>query len=94
MIYVRDGQEETFNEFEGHVIPLMKKHNGDMILRIRPDEASIIEKSVQQPYEIHIMSFGSDEDLQAYLNDPDRQQYMNMKDQSIESSILIKGAKV
>lgn len=91
LIYIHEGEEQTFLEFESIAIPLMKKHNGEMILRVRPNDTCIIEHSVDKPYEIHYMSFHADEDLKNYLNDERRKQFLHLKEQSIKASTLVKG---
>ena len=49
LIYTRDGKESVFHEFEETAIPLIKKYNGRLLLRIRPDDKSFIECSIDKP---------------------------------------------
>ena len=57
LIYINEGKEKVFQEFEDLAIPLMKKYDGKMIYRIRPTEDSFINCEKGIPYEIHIISF-------------------------------------
>jgi len=52
VIYIKDGKEDVFNEFEAIAIPLLKKYNGQLLLRVRPDTDSIIEAAIDKLYGI------------------------------------------
>jgi uncharacterized protein (DUF1330 family) len=93
LICVKLGKEKLFIEFESHVIPLMKVHGGVMIHRVRPTPENYIEGEYVKPYEIHFMSFQDEQSLTDYSSDPRRLQYMKMKENSIESIVLVKGIK-
>ena len=53
LIYIKQHQEKMFDEFEKVSIPIISRYNGKMMLRIRPDKNSILESSIEQPYEVH-----------------------------------------
>ena len=53
LIYIKQHQEKMFDEFEKVSIPIISRYNGKMMLRIRPDKNSILELSIEQPYEVH-----------------------------------------
>ena len=93
LIYVKPGKENLFIEFENHVIPLMKLHGGVMIQRVRPIPENYIEGEEIKPYEIHFMSFQDEQAITDYSSDPRRLKYMKMKEDSIESIVLVKGFK-
>ena len=38
LIYIKQGQEEVFDEFESIAIPIISKYNGKLLFRIRPTE--------------------------------------------------------
>jgi hypothetical protein len=40
LIYIIDGQEKTFHQFEDVAIPIISKYNGRLLLRVRPDKDS------------------------------------------------------
>jgi len=52
VIYIKDGKEDVFNEFEAIAIPLLKKYNGQLLLRVRPGTDSIIEAAIDKLYGI------------------------------------------
>jgi len=92
LIYVREDREQLFQEFESLVLPLLARHGGELLLRLRPDAASIVGGSAEPPYEVHVVSFQSEEGLATYMSDPARRAVLHMKDESVRSSTLIKGA--
>lgn len=94
LIYVVKGREEVFNEFEDHVLPLLQKHNGKLVQRWRCHEASVIHTDGDTPYEIHLVSFDNESSFNNYIHDPERKQYLHLKETSVERSILIKGHQV
>ena len=91
LIYVKKGQEDQFLLFESHVLPLLKKYNGTMIYRVRPSNDAVIESTIGQPYELHFVTFPTREDFVAYSKDPERLQYLHLKEASIEKAVLIEG---
>jgi len=90
IIFLKEGMENSFNIFENSVLPLLKKHNGKLLYRIRPTKESIIE-SIDQPYEIHIIEFQSKNDFKSYVNDKERTKQMKLKEQSVKKIQLIEG---
>jgi hypothetical protein len=53
LIYIKEGQESVFHQFEDIAIPIISKYNGRLLLRVRPTEDTFIEQDIDQPYEIH-----------------------------------------
>ena len=94
LIFVKKGKENIFHEFENFAIPLMEKYNGKIIHRLRPQKEAFISSSAEQPYEIHFISFDSENDLSKFLKDDTRQNFMHLKNESVQSSLLIKGKKM
>ena len=90
IIFLKEGMENSFNLFEEKVIPLLGKHKGKLLYRIRPNKDSIIE-GIDKPYEIHILEFQTKSDFESYANDKERLKHMNLKDQSVEKIQLIEG---
>jgi hypothetical protein len=91
LIYLKEGQEAVFNKFESFAIPIIPKYNGKLELRIRPIKDTIIESSIEQPYEVHLVSFKTEEDFERFKMDEERKQYLHLKQQSVRVAILIKG---
>ena len=95
IIYINEGKESVFERFENVAIPLMKKYNGKIIHRIRPSKGDFIDNdSSETPYEIHIMSFDSEIDLNNFLKDDERKKLKHLKDDSVKSTFLIKGVEM
>jgi uncharacterized protein (DUF1330 family) len=94
LIYIKEGKEKVFLEFEEVAIPIISKYNGKLLLRLRPEENAFIEANMNKPYEIHLVEFESDGDLENFMHDEERRKFLHLKEQSIQSSILIKGKKI
>jgi uncharacterized protein (DUF1330 family) len=94
LIYIIEGQENIFDQFESVAIPLIAKYNGRLLLRVRPDESSYIESDIDRPYEIHLVDFQTEQDFKNFMHDEERKKFLHLKEQSIKSSILIQGTKL
>lgn len=94
LIFVKDGQEEKFLEFERHAIPLMTQYKGKVIYRLRPTKENFIDANQELPYEIHFISFDSEQDLEAFLNDKRRLEFMHLKEASVRSMLMVKGEEM
>lgn len=94
LIYVKSGEEKTFDQFESIAIPAISKYNGKLLLRIRPDEKAIIESNMETPYEIHLCVFDTEDDFKDFMQDEERKKFLHLKEQAIRSVILIKGTQL
>ena len=94
LIYVLEGQEEIFHQFEDIAIPTILKYNGQLLLRVRPDDKNYIENNIEKPYEIHLVEFASEEDFENFKHDEERKKFLHLKEQSIKSVLLIKGSSL
>lgn len=94
LIYIKPGREHVFHEFESLAIPLIARYNGSLMLRLRPAESEIIERNISAPYEVHLVSFPTDQDFENFMNDKDRKGFLHLKEDSIESSMLIRGGQL
>ena len=94
LIYIIKGQEQIFDEFEKIAIPTILKYNGRLLLRVRPTENNFIESHLEQPYEIHLAEFETQQDFDNFKQDEERKRFLHLKDQSIKTSILIQGTKL
>ncbi len=91
LIYIKKGQESVFFDFEDVAIPIISRYNGRLLLRMRPSENDFVEAIIEKPFEVHLVEFDSELDFQNFLKDETRKQFLHLKEQSIQSSILIKG---
>ena len=94
LIYIIEGHESVFHEFEDLAIPLITQYNGELLLRSRPDRSSFIEGSLEPPYEIHLIRFDSEDDFQRFIQNEERKKFLHLKEKSVRSAILIKGLKM
>lgn len=94
LIYILDGQEIVFDQFEAIAIPAISKYNGRLLCRLRPDVSSYIESQIEKPYEIHLAEFKTEDDFTNFMQDEERKRFLHLKEQSIKSVVLIKGKKL
>ena len=94
LLYVKEGKESLFHDFEDIAIPAIGKYNGRLLLRLRPSDNSFIEHHIDKPYEIHLVEFEAEEDFENFKHDEERKKFLHLKEQSIQSVLLIKGTKV
>lgn len=93
-IYVIEGKESILHEFETVAIPLIAKYNGQLLLRVRPDATATIEASIEPPYEIHLVSFATEKDLDNFKQDEERKKFLHLKEEAIRTVLTIKGEKI
>ncbi len=84
----------VFHQFEDIAIPTILKYNGRLLIRVRPDNNSIIENNIGKPYEIHLVEFDTEQDFENFKKDKERNKFLHLKDQSLKSVLLIKGTKL
>ena len=94
LIYITEGQETVFHQFEDIAIPAILKYNGRLLLRIRPGNNSFIEHNIDKPYEIHLVEFDSEQDFENFKQDKERKNFLHLKEQSVQASVLIQGTKL
>ncbi|THU38455.1 DUF1330 domain-containing protein [Niastella caeni] len=94
LIYIREGQENKFFEYEDAVLPLLWKYSGQLLLRLRPTSSTFVDNSIEHPFEIHLVAFENEECLEQYLQDEERKSYLHLKEQSVKSIVLLKGIQV
>ena len=94
LIYILDGQENVFDQFETIAIPIISKYNGRLLLRVRPGKDAYIECSIKEPFEIHLVEFETEKDFADFMQDEERKTFLHLKEQSIKSVLLIKGQKL
>lgn len=94
LIYIIEGQENVFDEFESIAIPIILKYNGRLLFRVRPPEDSFIENHIDKPYEIHLVEFETQQDFDNFKQDEERKNFLHLKNQSIKTSILIQGTRL
>lgn len=94
LVFIKEEKEAIFQEFESHVVPLMEKYGGKMLYRIRPQKENFLSSNNELPYEIHIITFNTEKELNAFMKDNIRLNYLHLKEASIKSILLLKGEKI
>jgi uncharacterized protein (DUF1330 family) len=94
IVYVHAGKEPAFEEFESGALPLMARHGGELLLRLRPSRESVVAHSIDAPYEVHIVRFPNDEAFARFAADEERQHVLHLKEGSVRASLLIRGNAV
>lgn len=92
-MFVREGKEATFLQYEEVALKIVQQYRGELIFRMRPDRETMINKIDRIPYEIHILSFPSREDFDEFKSDPERQKIAYLFKESVEEAVLIEGYK-
>lgn len=91
LIYLQPGQEAIFDQFEAVALPLINKYNGRLLLRVRPAADAYLASTIEQPYEIHLVEFESNNDFTCFMQDEERKKFLHLKEKAIKSAWLIKG---
>ncbi len=94
LIYIKEGQEDVFHQFEDIAIPAISRYNGRLLVRVRPDDRAIIESQIGRPYEMHLVEFDTEDDFLRFQQDEERKKFLHLKDQSVQSILLVKGMKL
>ncbi len=94
LVYVRPGREPEFLEFETQVLPLLSKHGGELLLRLRPPANAMMGGSYETPFEVHLVRFASEAHMAHYVDDPQRRRALHLKDDAVRASIVVQGSRV
>lgn len=94
LIWIKDGEAGVFDQFEAIAIPLIKKYNGQLLVRVRPGKDNFLEASIDPPYEIHLVRFPSENDFENFKLDEERKKFLHLKEQSIKSVLQVKGTAI
>ena len=96
IIFIHPEKEAVFHEFENLALPILAKYNGRIIYRIRPNNETFIDYNSpeEKPYEIHFLSFDSEQDFQNFAQDNTRKDFLHLKEESISATLLVKGERL
>jgi hypothetical protein len=89
LVYLNEGQEQAFHQFEDVAIPLIEKYNGTLLLRLRPTPDTYVGGTLELPYEVHFVSFPTQADLDAFKQDKTRERVLHLKDASVSRVIQV-----
>jgi uncharacterized protein (DUF1330 family) len=91
LVYVIPGKESSLAQYESRVLPLLDRHNGKIIARVRPSGDQILVTDSGNLHELHVVHFATENDFENYLRDPERLKFSHLKEQAIERTVTIKG---
>ncbi|MBW8684363.1 DUF1330 domain-containing protein [Chitinophaga rhizophila] len=91
LIYIHEGQQDIFHQFEDVALPLLDKYQGKLLLRIRPSQGQVIAGELESPYEVHLVSFPSQAAFDGFKQDKERERFLHLKDASVRKVVLIQG---
>ncbi len=89
LVYLHDGEEDSFLKYEDQVLPLLPKYNGELLYRIRPNKNNFVQTPAEYPYEIHLISFSSVQDFENFRQDKDRLSYAPLFQKSVRKVLLL-----
>ena len=72
LVYIKEGQESVFHQFEDIAIPTIRRYNGRLLFRLRPSDSTFIEHHIDKPYEIHLVEFDAEQDFENFKHDAER----------------------
>jgi len=93
-LFINEDEEDLYNQYESVVLPLLESYNGKLIYRIQPADENYIDAEEEKPFEIHFMSFESEDGFNSYLKDKKRLSFNHLKERSIKTSFIVKGEKL
>lgn len=88
LIYLKQGKEALFHDYERQAAQVMARHNGRFEQIIKPDT---VNGDLPLPDEIHVLSFATPEGFAHYRQDPDSQALASMRLASVERAIFLQG---
>jgi len=91
ILFVKEGEEKTFEEYESKVLPLLKNYNGELIYRIRPEKGSYASVTEECPHEIHLISFNTKKDYEKYMASKERNNFLPLGEKALRKAVLIEG---
>ena len=94
LMFIKEGKEDVFKEYESSVLPILKDYKGKLIYRIRPRKEDFIEFEGERPFELHFISFPSNEDFINFTKDDKRNSFVNLKEDAIKTSFIVKGETI
>jgi len=85
LLWAHAGQEVALAAYEDQVLQLVPAHGGRVVSRVRTTVAG-----ADDPYEVHVIEFASDDALDAYMNDQRRVALSEERDLAIARTQLLR----
>lgn len=94
IVFIEEGKEDLFNEFEAIAIPKIAVYNGELMYRIKPERQNFINNINELPYEVHFGFFNSKADFEQFKMDEERKSFLHLFKESVKKVVLIEGAEI
>jgi uncharacterized protein (DUF1330 family) len=85
LLWARQGQEQRLVAYEDAVLALVSDHAGSVLQRTRN-----LAVSDDEPYEVHLLEFASEDALEAYMLDDRRTALAAERDAAIERTQVLR----
>jgi len=85
LLWARAGREAALVAYEDAVLPLVADHSGRVVQRTRNTGTS-----TDEPYEIHLLEFASEDALEAYMGDERRAALAAERDAAIARTQVVR----
>jgi uncharacterized protein (DUF1330 family) len=79
------GCEARLVEYEDQVLTLLADHDARVLQRVRT-----VDPTADQPFEVHILEFPSQDAFDAYMEDPARLALAGLRDRAIASTEVLR----
>ena len=90
IIYLNEGGQKDFQEYESLVLPLLEKYKGKLEFRIRPAAENFIYPIESElPYELHIVSFETKADFLKFKDDPVRTNHHELFQRAVKRVVVL-----
>ena len=90
LLYIHEGQEAAFAEYEARVRPIMARYGGKMLYRTNPEADSAAAPDQELPYEMHLLSFPDHDAFMAYRQDPERTELAPLQGRIIKRAVVMR----
>ena len=85
LLWANEGGHEDLVAYEDTVLGFLPDHDARVVQRVRTQG-----QPLDQPYEVHVLEFASEEALDAYLQDPRRLALAEQRDRAIARSEILR----
>ena len=85
LLWATDGGHIDLVAYEDAVLALLPEHGARVLQRVRTHDAP-----TDQPYEVHLLEFPSEQALDAYLGDPRRLAFASQRDRAIARTEILR----
>lgn len=91
LLFSHEGFEEDLRTYEKALIPVLEKHQIEILFQVNPAKVGFLLETAIQPTEIHLLKVPSQKTLELYLQDETRTQLRKTYQHAIKDTITIKG---